>query len=146
MSMYNMLFGVNKVAPILLATLGLDQSKVPRFRDAYIQDGKIVIYTRTGGGNRPYYESLDECKENYPDDFEGDEKYIPTGPWNEDLRALPEFVEDFDEDFDETYANFYFKFPEDYKADLEMLSKAVDEDATPSDKWNKLMETLKQKV
>ena len=33
MSLYNMLFGVNRAAPVLLATLGLTESDVPRFRD-----------------------------------------------------------------------------------------------------------------
>ena len=57
MSLYNMLFGVNPAAPILLAMLDTTQDKIPRFRDIYIKDEYIVIHTRTGGGNREYYES-----------------------------------------------------------------------------------------
>ena len=52
MSLYNMLFGVNSAAPVLLATLGLTESDVPRFRDCHLNGEQIVIYTRTGGGNR----------------------------------------------------------------------------------------------
>lgn len=49
MSFYNMLFGVNSAAPVLLATLGLTLNDVPRFRDCYIDGEHIVIHTRTGG-------------------------------------------------------------------------------------------------
>ena len=57
MSLYNMMFGVNQAAPVLLATLGLKLSDVGRFRDAWVEktdDGqvRIAVYTRNGGGNR----------------------------------------------------------------------------------------------
>jgi hypothetical protein len=52
MSLYNMLFGMNRAAPALLAALGLDSEAVGRFRDAYIDGEHIVIHTRNGGGNR----------------------------------------------------------------------------------------------
>ena len=50
MSLYNMLFGVDERAPALLACLGLTFSDIPRFRDCYLRDNCIVVYTRTGGG------------------------------------------------------------------------------------------------
>ena len=53
MSLYNALFGTNPFANALLMALGITASDVPRFRDCYLDDdGKIVIFTRTGGGNR----------------------------------------------------------------------------------------------
>lgn len=52
MSLYNAIFGTNPVADVLLATLGLTRSDVGRFRDAFISDGTIAVYTRNGGGNR----------------------------------------------------------------------------------------------
>ncbi len=56
MSFYNMVFGETPMADVLLAILGLDRSKVGRFRDAWVEtdgdDVVIAVYTRNGGGNR----------------------------------------------------------------------------------------------
>lgn len=139
MGLYNTLFGVNPMSSVLLACLGLKREDVPRFRDAYVSDGKIVIYTRTGGGNREYYESLESCKANCPESFTGEDD--PSGPWNDDLRANPHFVSDEDDDFDSTYAYFHFKFPDDYRAELEKMA-ANTATITPSEKWKVLLENL----
>jgi hypothetical protein len=127
MSLYNMLFGVNKAAPVLLKILGIDYSKVPRFRDCFLSDGMIVLHTRTGGGNREYYDEPNS--EN------------TEGPWNTTMYENVNFIRDEDDDFDSTYANFYFNFPEEYKADLEALSKGI-EDYKPSEKWKKLFKAF----
>lgn len=62
--MYNMIFGMNKAAPLLLAALGLTPQDVGRFRDAFVTEGRIAVYTRNGGGNRhcwhEEYDSGDE--------------------------------------------------------------------------------------
>ena len=62
--MYNMLFGVNKLFPVLLKSLNLSYHgeklqidgdySLGRVRDIYLsEDGsKILLYTRNGGGNR----------------------------------------------------------------------------------------------
>lgn len=139
MSLYNMLFGVNQLAPFLLATLNLNDSKVPRFRDCYLRDDKIVIYTRTGGGNRDFYDSEESCRSNYPEYFDGED--APSGPWNDDLRAHPNYVFDEDDDYDRTYAYFYFSYPDDYAADLKALASA-DKSHTPSEQWQNLFNTL----
>lgn len=141
MSLYNMLFGVNQAAPVLLAVLGISHNDVPRFRDCYLTDGKIAIHTRTGGGNRYAYESEQECRQNYPEYFEGDEP--KTGPYNEDLRKIQCFMYDEDDDFDSTYATFYYSFPEKYKADLEALEKRVG-DYSPSEAWQELFKSLEK--
>ena len=52
MSLYNMLFGVNPLASACLFALGLRPQEVGRFRDAFIENGEIVVLTRNGGGNR----------------------------------------------------------------------------------------------
>jgi hypothetical protein len=52
MSMYAMLHGRNPDADLLLAVLGLSRDDVGRFRDAFVSDGQIAVYTRNGGGNR----------------------------------------------------------------------------------------------
>lgn len=88
MNMYNLLFGRNPNADILLAIIGLKRHEVERFRDCHmLQDEKqIVVYTRTGGGNR----------HDYP---------------NARLTQSPLYLHDEDDDFDSTYASYYFKFP-----------------------------------
>lgn len=137
-----MLFGVNAHAPVLLKILGTDPYKVPRFRDCYVspEDDEIVIHTRTGGGNRDYYESAERCRESYPHYFE-EGKEPPTGPWNSDLRALPGFLRDADDDFDCTYADFHYSFPPEFAAELKAL-RTKDETVVPSEKWKKLFESF----
>ncbi len=116
--MYNMIFGVNPLANILLSVLGLSQSDFGRFRDAYIYDGKIAVYTRCGGGNRDDYSEVFES-----------------------MKKHQNFLYDEDDDFDSTYATFYFSFPDECKSDLEKISN----DVTPSEKWSNLLNQLNQK-
>lgn len=127
MSLYNMLFGVNGAAPVLLKIIGVDPKSIPRFRDCFMSDGHIVIYTRTGGGNRDYYDGPNSDNE--------------EGPWNSTMRESPYYQYDEDDDFDPTYANFYFSFPEEYKSDLEALCNGV-QDYTPSERWKMLLDSL----
>ena len=142
-----MLFGVNRAAPVVLAALGLKPDAVPRFRDAYAiktDAGEyfVVIHTRTGGGNRDYYENEESCRSSYPDYFEeGKESEWPAGPWNDELRAHPNYVRDEDDDFDSTYADFYFSLPIDYAPELKALADGGT--VTPSEKWQILLEKLK---
>lgn len=139
MSLYDMLFGVNHAAPILLATLGFSGPDIPRFRDCFIEGNCIVIHTRTGGGNREFYDSEESCRENYPEYFDGTDD--PKGPWNSDLTAHPCYLHDEDDDFDSTYANFYFRFPDEYANELKALA-AKTETHTPSEKWRLLLKSL----
>lgn len=129
MSLYNMLFGKNPAYLILLKCLGYSESDIPRFRDCFVNDNKIIIHTRTGGGNRDYYDSPEAFERN-----KYDPEDIRSGPWNSDLRKHPNYLNDEDDDFDCTYANFYFSFPDEHKAELEALSNQL-EDFTPSEKW-----------
>lgn len=93
MSFYNMLFGQNSNSAVILALINLKESDIERFRDCHIRKEDIIIYTRTGGGNR----------EDYP---------------NEILTNSPYYLRDKDDDDDNTYATFYFKFPEELKDDI----------------------------
>jgi hypothetical protein len=138
MSLYNSLFGCHPLAMFVLRTLGLHVSSVPRFRDVYLQAGKIVVYTRSGGGNRDYYESEESCRECYPSLFNvpGQE---PEGPWNSDLRRHPLYISDSDCEIDSTYANFYFCYPIDYRSELEMLEHEKPT-ISPADCWRKVLE------
>lgn len=141
MSLYNLLFGVNEAAPVLLAALGLTSADVPRIRDVYVDGEYIVIHTRTGGGNRDYYENLETCRDSYPEYFTNAQE-APCGPWNDDLRANPHFDHDDDDEFDSTYANFYFRFPAEY-ADMLSAYAAKNPAVTPTEKWQALLAAMK---
>lgn len=123
-----MLFGINDLTPFLLSVLGIKQEDIPRFRDCFLNEGYIVIHTRTGGGNREYYD--------YPNDDNQE------GPWNSTLRDNEYYISDNDDEFDCTYANFYFRFPNEYRSDLEAL-EAGNESYTPSERWQMLFEELR---
>ena len=111
-----MIFGVNEKYKVFLKCLGYDASDIPRFRDCFLQGDKIVIHTRTGGGNR----------EDYEDD-------------NDRLAANQYYISDSDDDFDCTYANFYFKFPPEFEEDLKAISEK-DTTKTPSEKWKAFLD------
>lgn len=123
MSLYNALFGTNPYANALLMVLGTTSGNVPRFRDCYLNDdGKIVIFTRTGGGNREDYDSE-----------------------NEALHNLPGFISDEDDDFDCTYAKFTYEPPQDLADVLaEIAEKQGHKD--PMGAFNKLIADLQSDI
>lgn len=130
MSLYNMLFGFNALAPVCLRILGVNPGQIPRFRDSFLRplDGEphIVIYTRTGGGGRDYYERCDD------------------GPNNEQLRQIPGFVKDEDDKFDCTYASFYYKIPEEFMPIIkEIVSEMPAPD--PAERWKQLFREMEAK-
>lgn len=96
MSLYNMLHGVNPLAPILKAILGIDvegsKYESGRFRDIYLNEKgtAIILYTRNGGGNREEYQPLIDV-----------------------LATHPNYIEDHDDDFDCTYAYITFTVPKE---------------------------------
>jgi hypothetical protein len=114
--LYNLVFGENSTADILLACLGLTQADVGRYRDAFIHKGEIVIHTRNGGGNRETYQSVID-----------------------ELARHPNYLRDADDDFDCTYADIYFSFPEKHK---DVLSQIAEAKHTPAEKWQILFEQL----
>lgn len=61
-----MVFGANAMGPAILATLGLSPGQVGRYRDCFVANGEIAVYTRNGCGNR-------ECchADSGPDDWDG---------------------------------------------------------------------------
>lgn len=139
MSFYNMIHGFNPLAPMVLAMVGVSQERVPRFRDAYWNGEHLCVHTRTGGGNRDYYESEESCRSNYPEYFGG--KDDPDGPWNEDLRALPGFVRDEDDDYDSTYATFYFDVPERFGWFREWANDKTAK--PPAERWQAAIDHIK---
>lgn len=118
MPMYNILFGRNPHSKLLLQLLDLTEGDIGRFRDAFVSEGKIAIYTRLGGGNRESY------KENI-----------------KKLQGHPNYLSDQDDDFDCTYATFYFSFPEDYREILERMDTGKFD---PDERWQKKIEEVKE--
>ena len=131
-----MLIGEDSNAQYLLQLLGVNEGHIPRYRSCYWNGTHIVIHTRTGGGNREYYESLESCRENYPDYFT--EESSPSGPWNEDLRKIPGYVRDEDSDFDCTYADFFYTPPKGVEEALGALTISV----PPAERWKAVFEAL----
>lgn len=117
--MYNMIFGQNPAADLLLGVLGLTKESVGRFRDVFLtEDGEIAIYTRNGGGNREQYqETLDR------------------------LSTMPGWLRDEDDDFDCTYATIYFAVPPAAVELVASLSKPTTD--TPSERWAAMLEALR---
>lgn len=144
MSLYNALFGQNPFSGVLLQMLGTTSDAVPRYRDCYLsEDGsQIVIHTRTGGGNRDFYENERRCRKNYPEYFS--EAESPSGPWNDDLRKLPGFAYDEDDEFDCTYADFYFDVPEAFAGQIALL-KELGAVQNPGERWQQLLDGLRNK-
>ncbi len=128
MSLYNMLHGVNPLAGVLLKILGVSPDLVPRFRDCYFNGEHIVIYTRTGGGNRDWY---DEPNADNTD-----------GPWNSDLRELSGYLRDEDDDYDSTYALFYYSVPEQFGYLMDKLQSMAQKE-TQSERWEASLDRIK---
>ena len=119
MSLYNALFGTNPATGLLLAMLGIDRNFPPRFRDCYLDGERIVIYTRTGGGNRDEYEAQ-----------------------NDAMHALPGFVSDEDDDFDSTYAHFSYRIPEKFLESIEALRNIGGAGKDPRLAWKDMFDKL----
>ena len=136
MSLYNMMFGSNPLAGITLSALDLTPNDVPRFRDAYFDadENRLVIYTRTGGGNREYY--------GQPDGYDNEDY---EGPFNSDLERHPNYLFDEDDDFDCTYAYFYFSIPESFAPIFQTFKDlGAGKDLNPTEKFAKMIEDLEK--
>jgi hypothetical protein len=120
--LYTMVFGVNQVARPLLHALEIDHRSVPRFRDCFLfHDGQsIVIYTRTGGGNREEYRSQ-----------------------NDAMKFHKYFLRDEDDSYDSTYALFHFSIPEEIAEDCaELVKKGYG--VNPPLRWQRTIEELQK--
>jgi len=97
MSLYNMINGISPETFIFLPMLGKHPSEYPRFRDCFINDGMIEVFTRVGGNNRN------------------------SGFGEEELYKHPYFVKTYDDDFDNTYGTYVFSVPDEWKDDFNKL-------------------------
>ena len=113
--LYNVLFGSNDQAGFLLGLLGKEAGDFGRFRDVYVTEDHIVVYTRNGGDNREHYEDVFA-----------------------EMKDHPLYTHDEDDDFDCTYANIYFKHPEGYG---EILKEMAVGTVTPSEKWEMMFKS-----
>lgn len=124
MSLYNALFDYNEMAPLLLKALALDVDEIPRFRDCFLTNDRgeisIVVYTRTGGGNR--------------------KDYIKQ---NNEMTMHRYYVRDQDDDLDSTYALFYFKIPTEYEDELKEYVKINGVPELPSVRLQKVISDMK---
>ena len=98
MSLYQMVNGVNPAAFFILPLLDRHPDEYPRFRDCFVKDGKIQVYTRTGGANRSSYEEE-----------------------NQSMCEMPTYMCTYDYDKDSTYAYWEFKVPEQWQADFDKV-------------------------
>lgn len=171
MSLYNALFGVDKMAAVYLKILGIDQVEMPdapwqltsvnngkryfdygervyeygtpdseavwdefkkklldikyfpsgRFRDISLNETgeKIILYTRNGGGNRPYYQWVFDL-----------------------LRKHPQYESDYDDDYDSTYAYIRFSVPAEYSEFCKMIASG-EKPETIGNKFVDLISRLK---
>jgi hypothetical protein len=97
MSLYNMVNGFNPACIFIMPLLGRRDSEYPRFRDCFVEDGKIAILTRVGGNNR-------DC-----------------GFGEEVLYEDPNFVSTYDDEDDSTYGIYLFNVPEKWKSDFDKI-------------------------
>lgn len=97
MSLYNMINGFSRACVFIMPMLGRTQYEYPRFRDCFVEDGKIAIFTRVGGNNRG------------------------QGFGEEELYKDPNFVTTYDDSFDSTYGTYLFDVPEEWKADFDKI-------------------------
>lgn len=134
MSMYGMIFGRNKDSDVILATLGLTKADVGRFRDCFVADGKIAVYTRNGGGNR-------ECFEQDEPGYDAATCHCTGCIITKWLPVHPNYLDDQDDDFDSTYATVYFSFPGEYADALRALDSGVAWD--PDARWQTLLAGLR---
>ena len=95
--LYNIINGYNIACVLILPMLGRKQEEYPRFRDCFVEDGMIAIYTRVGGGNRG------------------------CGFGEEELYKDHNFIKTYDDDFDNTYATYLFNVPEKWKLDFNKI-------------------------
>ena len=132
MSMYNLIFGQNKHSDLILALLHLKKESVGRFRDAFITNGEIAVYTRNGGGNREHWDYT-------YDNNEGADCPCPGCIITHHLPKHPNYLRDEDDDFDSTYATIYFSIPTEIR---ELANSLESGNFNPDDRWAEKITTL----
>jgi hypothetical protein len=136
MSLYNILFGFDPLAHGLIQVLGINPLHIPRFRDCFLLEGKIAIYTRTGGGNREINAA--------PWVFEGEviPRTVAPDCWDNLCAQHPDYLGTEDDDYDETYAFWWFRYPDAVREDLNAHASKHERER-PSKRWKALGKSMK---
>ena len=92
-----MVNGFSPACIFIMPMLGRKETEYPRFRNCFVEDGKIAIYTRVGGLNRN------------------------SGYGEEKLYKDPNFIRSYDDDYDSTYGTYLFKVPKKWKSDFDKI-------------------------
>lgn len=124
--MYNMVCGVDPLAPYILAAIGLKPDEIPRLRDAFMhlnvekREYELAILTRTGGDNRA----------SYRDEIEA-------------LRKVEGFLRDEDyHALDDTYAIFLYTIPDRAKPLFTEVIKQDKVTPEPSERFKRAINAL----
>lgn len=137
MSLYNQIFGFDPLSHLLIRALNVNPLHIPRFRDCFLLEGKIAVYTRTGNGNRGVNTT--------PWIFEG--KVIPRSvapdSWDKLCAAHPDYLGTEDDDYDSTYAFWWFRYPAEYQQALTEAAKQH-ERARPRLRWEEMLKQMKK--
>lgn len=113
--------------------LGLKAEDVGRFRDAYVKDGRLVVFTRLGGGNRECDGVFTGCS---------GEEHSCYQPQIKALQNHPLYVEDYDDEFDSTYASFVFRIPPVPVWDAFFTDPSVQAEQTPMERFRGVIKKL----
>lgn len=121
MGFYNMLFGENPIADILLKMLDLERADLGRYRDCYLnkEGTEIIIYTRNGGLNRNNHK-----------------KFYKR------IVKHSNYLRDKDDSFDNTYAEIFFSVPKKYADNIKEMVELGDT-TLPKEKWECLLKLEK---
>jgi len=156
MSLYNLLFGIDKRAPILLAILGIDQKvknepSEPEWDDYEVEDSPEVRQYIQTCVKRKIWKS-GRFRDIYLNK-EGDKIILLTrnGGANrrfywyvfEILAHHPNYLCDYDDEFDKTYAYVEFSVPKEAKELCKALA-AGKEPKTLAEKFSETMAELKK--
>jgi hypothetical protein len=134
MGLYNIVHGTNPFAPMLLIALGFEKfTDVGRFRDAFVTNGEIAVYTRNGGGNRRCIHNAKDKDCGQPDCY--------ACVINHRLPKHPLYLRDKDDNFDNTYATVYFKLPPQYAESLRTLDIG---EFDPDNRWKQAINRVQR--
>jgi len=134
MSLYRMLFGENHLSKFIIASLDVNKEYFGRYRDAFVTNGEIAVYTRNGGGHRRHNNEFTLSA--------GEHCNCPGCIIKYRLPKHPLYLRDMDDEFDSTYATVYFKLPEEHKDVL--LAIDIGE-FDPSKRWKDRLANLTDK-
>lgn len=122
-NLYNQMFGYNPYADEILRLMGLDRRKMGRFRDAFVCQGEVVVYTRLG--------NTVAMGKFTPQEMEAFRKY---------LRSHPRYLREATDTRDSTYCTFYFAVP--HSKSVKLLTYDTPVPWEPDKRWKEGLEEM----